>query len=248
MGNARLAQYVLPWVATAKRPLLLEELKEAIAIEPLQPYSNPEHQVNDLNQIVSYCGNLILLDEQDDTVQFMHQTIKMFLLDICRDETNAIFHFEQRATNHYAGEICVTYLNFNDFQRKLNRKPKELYLPIPEAILTASLSDNPNSIKNSIWRNVARLRGHRKDYKLVPSHVFIGAEMYNDSRAMQALQTEHPFLSYAAEYWLHHCADFEKNKTQTWRLWKELLFSKDGLAIMPWDFSEWSKYTRTICC
>lgn len=43
MGNARLAQKVLPWVATAKRPLLLEELKEAIAIEPLQPYSDPEH-------------------------------------------------------------------------------------------------------------------------------------------------------------------------------------------------------------
>lgn len=81
MGNAILPQKVFPWVATARRPLLIEELREAIAVERLQPYTDPERLVNKLSQIVSCCGNLIVLGEQDDTVQLTHQTVKMFLFD-----------------------------------------------------------------------------------------------------------------------------------------------------------------------
>ena len=55
-------------------------------VEPLQPYSDPERLVNDMSQIVSWCGNLIVLD---GTVQFTHQTVKMFLLDGFWDQNNA---------------------------------------------------------------------------------------------------------------------------------------------------------------
>lgn len=47
MGNAKLAKKNIPWVATTRRRMLFEELREAIAVEPLQPYSDPEHLVND---------------------------------------------------------------------------------------------------------------------------------------------------------------------------------------------------------
>lgn len=47
MGNAKLAKKIFPWAATTRRPMLFEELREAIAVEPLQPYSDPEHLVND---------------------------------------------------------------------------------------------------------------------------------------------------------------------------------------------------------
>ena len=247
MGNAKIAEKVFPWVATARRPLLLEELREAIAVEPLQPYSDPERLVNELSQIVSCCGNLIVLDEHDETVQFTHQTVKKFLLDSYTDKTNASFHFEQQETSHYVGEICVTYLNFNDFERKLIRKPRKRPLPTPEAILAVSLSDNPNSIRKSVWKKVARLRGHPREYNSDPSHAFTGVDLHNDSEAIRELYTEHPFVSYAAEYWLHHCADFEREKTQTWRLWKKLLLSKNGPARIPWEYSELlSKRARTV--
>lgn len=32
-GNAEVAKKIFPWVAIAKRPMLLEELREAIAVE-----------------------------------------------------------------------------------------------------------------------------------------------------------------------------------------------------------------------
>ncbi|MCJ1348387.1 hypothetical protein MMC31_006619 [Peltigera leucophlebia] len=244
MGNARLAEKGFSWVATTRRPLLLEELREAIAVEPLQPYFDPKRLVNDMSQIVSYCENLIVLDEQDKTVQFTHQTVKVFLLDGLRHQANANFHFEQRETDHYVGEICVTYLNFNDFKRKLVRKGPPL--PTPEAILEASLSIGLKSTSKSVWKKVARLKEHRRGYNPSPMHVFTGTALQNTLGAVREVQTKHSFLSYAAEYWLHHCADFKRSKTRTWHLWEELLLAEDEPAAMPWEYSEWSQRTRTV--
>ena len=244
MRNARLAKKVFSWVATARRPLLLEELREAIAIEPLQLYSDRERLVTDMSQIVSCCENLIVLDEQNRTVQFTHHTVKIFLLDSFRDQANANFHFEQRETDHHVGEICVTYLNFNDFQRKLIRKGPSL--PTPEAILMASLSVGSNSIGKSVWKRVTWLREHHRKSNTNPVHVFTGTVLQNNLGALRELQTEHPFLSYAVEYWLHHSADFKRTKTQTWHLWEELLLSEEEPAELPWDRSEWLQRTRTI--
>lgn len=142
------------------------------------------------------------------------------------------------------GEICVTYLNFNDFQRKLIRKGPSL--PTPEAILRASLSVGSNSIGKSVWKKVAWLRKHRRESNTDPVHVFTGTVLQNTLGALRELQTEHPFLSYAAEYWLHHCADFKRTKTQTWHLWEELLLSEEQPAELPWERSEWLQRTRTI--
>ncbi|MCJ1346754.1 hypothetical protein MMC31_004972 [Peltigera leucophlebia] len=245
MGNAKLAKRIFPWVATARRPMLLEELREAIAVETLQPYSDPERLVNDMSQIMSWCGNLIVLDEQDGTVQFTHQTVKIFLLESFRDQANADFHFEQQEINHYAGEICVTYLNFNDFKRKLIRQPKRLSLPTPEAILGATLSVEPSSTSTSVWKKVARLREYRRGYNPNPTYFFTGAALQDD-KAVRELQTEHPFVFYAAKFWLHHSANFERARTQTWRLWEGLLFFEEGPATIPWEYSDWSQRTRTI--
>lgn len=104
-GNAEVAKKVFLWMAIARRPMLIEELREAIAVEVLQSYSNPQRHVNGMSQILSWCGNLIVLDEEDGTVQFTHQTVKMFLLDSFRDQAFAEFHFRKPEIDHYAGEM-----------------------------------------------------------------------------------------------------------------------------------------------
>lgn len=52
-GNAEVAKKVFPWVAIARLPMLLEELREAIAVEVLQSYSNPQRHVNGMSQVLS---------------------------------------------------------------------------------------------------------------------------------------------------------------------------------------------------
>lgn len=164
IGNAEVAKKIFPWVPIARRPMLLEELREAIAVEVLQSYSNPQRLVNDMSQIVSWCGNLIVLDEEDGTIQFTHQTVKTYLLDGFRDQAFADFHFRKPEIDHYAGEICVTYLNFNDFKTKLIKQPKLLPLLTLELILRASLAQGQNSKIMSIWEKVARFRERRRGH------------------------------------------------------------------------------------
>ena len=172
--------------------------------------------------------------------------MKVFLLDSFRDQTNADFHFEHRVIENYAGEICVTYLNFNDFKTKLIKQPKGLPLPPPGAILRATLSADPSPMNKSIWEKVARLREHRRGYNPNLTNVFTGAARHDDLGAVRELQIEHPFFSDAAKFWLHHSANFERIKTQAWHLWERLLLSEDGLVVIPWEYSEWLQRTRTI--
>ncbi len=245
-GHSELARNIFLWVATAQRPMLLEEIREAIAVEPHQPHSDPQRFINDMSQIVSWCGNLIVMDEEDGTVQFTHQTVKTFLLDGFPDQTYADFHFQHAQINHYAGEICVTYLNFDDFKRKLIRQPKALSLPAPEAILKASLSSSLNSKPAFIWEQLARFRGRYKGENSDSGHVLSAEALRKYLGEVMELQQEHPFLLYASEYWLHHSAFFERTNTQTWHPWERLLFSEDGLAQMPWEYIEWARRTSTI--
>ncbi len=246
IGHAELAKKIFLWVATAQRPMLVEEIREAIAVEPHQEYSDRQRFINDMSQIVSWCGNLIVMDEEDGTVQFTHQTVKTFLLDGCPDKTNVEFHFQQAQIDLYAGEICVTYLNFNDFKRKLIKQPKALPLPAPEAILDATLSSGLNSKPAYIWGKLAQLRKRYRGQNLDSGQLFNTEALRKDLEEAVELQKEHPFLSYASEYWLHHSAYFDIKNTKTSRLWERLLFSEDGLAQIPWESNEWAQRTRKI--
>lgn len=80
-GKAKLAQQTFPWIAAAKRPLCLDELREAILIEVGQPYSKPDRFINDIQSINSWCENLVEIDEEHKSVRFAHHTILQFFLE-----------------------------------------------------------------------------------------------------------------------------------------------------------------------
>ena len=54
MGKAKIAKKIFPWGAIARRPMFLEEIKEAIGVEPLEQHSNPERLVNDMCWLSTY--------------------------------------------------------------------------------------------------------------------------------------------------------------------------------------------------
>ncbi|KAK8131140.1 hypothetical protein PG984_007578 [Apiospora sp. TS-2023a] len=113
------ARQVFPWVAAARRPLSIGELREAIAIEIGQQYTEPSKLCNDMEKIPSWCENLIEIDEETGSVQFAHSAVRAFLVDTPSDSTLADFHLDLEVVDHNIGEICVTYLHFNDFKKTL---------------------------------------------------------------------------------------------------------------------------------
>lgn len=74
-GNAEIVNRIFRWVIAAKRPLLLEELWEAIAIEPGDTFLQRDRLVNNAGRLVPWCSSLVASDEEDLLVQFAHHKI-----------------------------------------------------------------------------------------------------------------------------------------------------------------------------
>ena len=248
-GKVKIAEKVFRWVVVAKRPLDLEELQEAIAVEPCQPSFNPEKLVTNIDHIVPWCRGLVTLDEEEQVVQFAHHSVKHFLLSRESNLPSQNFHFRLSQADHEAGETCVTYLNFDDFKRQVAKFPSSNPPVEPRAILRAAMSTFPGSPIAHSWSKLERFRSNPREARLPSfdtvshlSHLAGG----NGPASFQKLQTKYAFLAYASEYWLPHTAGFEDSNTATWNLWKHLLVTSDTLAQAPWTSGDWIRRTRKL--
>jgi hypothetical protein len=106
--------------------MALDELCESISVEISQQHLKRDKLWNDMKNITSWCENLVEFDEDNELVQSTHSTVKRFLLEKSTDSSLKDFHVDSQYTNHYIGEICVTYLNFNDFQTALTQRARPL--------------------------------------------------------------------------------------------------------------------------
>ncbi|KAK7957786.1 hypothetical protein PG988_012634, partial [Apiospora saccharicola] len=71
---------ILKLMLVAMRPLSLDELREAISVVPLQTTWDPRKLVNDARSVLSSCGSLVFIDEEQLTAHFIHPSVQQFLL------------------------------------------------------------------------------------------------------------------------------------------------------------------------
>ncbi|KAI9786684.1 MAG: hypothetical protein M1839_006235 [Geoglossum umbratile] len=243
-GKGEIAKKVFRWVAAAKRPLSLSELREAIAIESGQTVRSSERLANDIKAVVSWCGDLVYIDEEEQVVQFAHPTVKQFFISDPSHPRSVNFHFQISEVNHEAGELCVTYLNFNDFKRQLIRVPNTPLLS-GQAILQASMSA---SLGRGLAGSLSKLRSNRKPQISADDNVFRQLQDIAgvaDEGILRNLQASYSFLAYARKYWLLHTADFSRDCSKNWVLWKTLL-SSTSFALLPWSSGEWECRSPSI--
>ncbi|KAH8667894.1 hypothetical protein BGZ61DRAFT_498355 [Ilyonectria robusta] len=195
-GKAKLAQQTFPWIAAAKRPLCLDELREAILIEVGQPYSKPDRFINDIQSINSWCENLVEIDEE-------HKS----------------FHFNLEEADHHLGEICVTYLNFNDFKTALARR----HQPLP-----------PITPVNMAWSTLPRRWRPTAAIPLLGKSSSQTKSEFATVTAIETLQLANPFLRYASIHWIFHTRNFEKESSKMWHTWKQMIIHGHALAVSPW--------------
>ena len=236
------------WVAAAKRPLSLMEIREAIAVEPCQPFSQQDKLVNDVRQLIPWCGNLLALDEEEGLVQFAHHSVKDYLLSEEISEISSHhFRIELRDIDQEAGEICCTYLNFSDFEKEVVHFPQVPSGLDPKAIIETSLSASSSpTLTSSLlwlnnWRKVRRATEHSALWRQLHLTSLRVATMWP-----QNLQTRYYFLAYASEYWLHHTSNF-KEENHCWSLFRRLVLTeKTTLAAKPWSMEEWKEFGAKV--
>ncbi|KAH8781604.1 ankyrin repeat protein, partial [Hyaloscypha finlandica] len=102
-----LAQRALSWIIYAQRPLMISELRVALAIEAGDKALNSDG-VYDVEDVVSVCAGLVTVDEESSIIRLVHYTVQEYLVRTQLDWYPA-------AQEHIA-ITCLTFLSFEIFR------------------------------------------------------------------------------------------------------------------------------------
>jgi hypothetical protein len=241
--KSSLASQAFKWVAVSQRPLTLPELIEALAIERFAKFSRPERMVNDPSRIIPWCEGLLMLHE-DGEIQFAHPTVKEVLTSDRESSRIGNFSFTLCEADKEVGELCVTYLDFNDFKTQLVKVSKPRHLPA-RTVIESSI---PTNINKGLAKALLKLSRIRSRSSRESSDVLRPlAQVHPDGNGNSSITTtiQHPFLAYASRHWLAHSRNFHHND-RIWSLWHSMATEDGGLAIKPWTSYDWTHNKRTI--
>lgn len=230
-GKSAIANKAFQWIAIAKRPLTLDELREVISIKVGQQSSNPGQLVNDINRLPTWCENLVRIDEESRTAEFAHKAVHKFITEGSPGPDYAEFHFKTEEADHHAGEICVTYLNFSDFVAAMTRRSQTVKLD-PTGIAHSALKNSwnlPKSINNAVLTMRKNVQAETE-----PAGILATYNRSDDAEAINTLQIYYPFLKYASVHWISHTTRFRHRTSSTWGMWEQIFTQKHGLAEIPW--------------
>jgi hypothetical protein len=106
-GSSKMAKKILAWILCANRPLSTLELLHALAVER-EDSEIDEDNIMEAEQLLTICAGLVTIDEQSDSVRFIHYTTQDYL------QRN-----QQRWLPQADFEIaraCTTYLSMNGYR------------------------------------------------------------------------------------------------------------------------------------
>lgn len=227
-----LGKKIFEIVSAARRPLGLEELREAISIEPGNTTWNASKLVNDMEKSLGCCGSLVVIDEELSTVHFAHSSVKQHLETFPDEVDVSEYHIVPETANLVLGEIVVTYLNLDVLQQQLTNYSKasellstqdtsrlirtSLVLPaITSTTLARKLLKNRKTPQFDVGRELEKVGGFRRESKERPLHA-------------------HSLVSYAQEHWLSHVGLFDIRASIVWDLFVGLVQGDSKTLNRAW--------------
>ena len=232
-NKTTIAQKVFRWVLAAKRPLNLEELCEAVVVEPCQNFLRPGQRINNVKLLLPWCGNLLIQDEEEDFVHFAHHTVKQFLLSQHSATDLQYFSFDLMETDYEAGEICCTYLNLDNFKNQISTTSNGRLNMDVTAVIGAALPVDQTPAFMRSWMKKRRPNNFDLEDWLSPK---------TREGTQQQQHADYPFLTYASKYWLSHTTMFSEASSRTYNLFEHLLKTEKTLGIRNWSSSRLKQY------
>lgn len=78
-NRTRLATKVLTWPAKARRPMTVEELRMAVAVEAGQ-YDITEQDMPHAGMLIEVCTGLVVIEDTSNTMQLAHYSVQQYLM------------------------------------------------------------------------------------------------------------------------------------------------------------------------
>ena len=242
-----IGRQIFRWVTVAKRPLTVEELREAIGTKPLQEAWSDSMYINDMKKALACCGNLVFEEEEQQTVHFTHGSVKQYLLSRAVQESLSRYHVDLKKANKDAGAICVTYLNFSVFNRQMAHTTGK---SISTTDITSTVVKNSLPLGKSANKiALSLLRRNDKSGKSV--HRILEEAMGDtDVYRQHNILRQYSFRTYANQFWLEHTKEgIGPDSKKIWGLWCNLIEeagSRDTLSSIPWTLEDLKKRATIV--
>jgi hypothetical protein len=234
-------QNMFRWIIFARRPLKVDELREAIAFDINDTEWDQAKIPSELLRLIRSCGNLILINDETKEVQLAHYTVEQYLLDR-DDKFRTDFHIRKGESNWKLAQICVAYLSFSDFETQIvpyNDATTPKFAPIENAVMNQSLLTMGSTAAAAV-RIITKLRGEKR----LPSNIEYARHIpiQPPQSAPITLTKKYHLLSYVIDEWLSHSRCFtleastESQDTRGRLLFEDLVLEKSLLfQIRPWE-------------
>lgn len=232
-----LARKVFIWATVAKRPLHVEELREAVAIEPDDKSWN-EDSIPHEDLMFECCRGLIIKDD-DETAHFAHHTVQQYLTGGLAIKVDPFFQISVVNADILAGQTCVAYLSFSDFETQITSSTPTV-TPEHKGVLESG---------GPLW--IPSILGIRRPMFDIPYRLLRGDPAMRPSGSdywkhlrPKPKQKQNPspdvkdkyrLLSYAIDYWEPHSRSYQLSDSVFPRRLENLAKHK----TLVFDFRPW---------
>lgn len=214
------------FIAAAFEPLNLGQIQDVLGVAIGDTSWDPSKRINDIMRILRFCGSLIMVDEEERTVRFIHHTSRSFCLGSLGRLSHGALPFTEIEAHQELGEATLTYLSYGVFDKQISTRviPKIDGRQLPEhvaheAIGSSRLARSLFKRKSEGPRNIGPVLAG-----LVPDHT-----PGDDS------QDQHPFYPYAQRFWLLQSRHISRPDMRG--LWYHSMRNSDALDVQISNFT-----------
>lgn len=225
---------VLQHCGVSKRPFTLAELEELLSILPGQKSLDQAGMPNDMYAVISDCCGLAFVDEEEETVHYVHVSLRNHLFAQDSLEKN---QFVKADLDRDLGVLCMTYLSFNDFKRHLERVSKGSGVRVDPLEIGIASEDRSLSRSSKLARKLFRYRPHDRRPSIADLQRMLKVASNETSEESTWARPRYNFLKYAQVHWLFHLTQLEASgQPQIWQLFCRCAYDADlTLADRPWQ-------------
>lgn len=233
------ATKLLQFCGVLKRPLTAEEYEELLAISIDDKLLDTRKIPNSMNRIIRGCYGLTFIDDEERTVHFVHQSVKMHLFDV---ENKRVPKFDRRDVDKHMGLLCMTYLNFSNFSKqvtKTDKSGKSVLEPLQMGTSSVSSHDlRATGLVHKLYPKTERLLGMK--FREFEKNALESRDFQARFARPESQSHSFPFLSYAKTHWCLHLKELEaESGSKFWLLFCKCIEDKTLPLDRPWESYVW---------
>jgi ankyrin repeat domain-containing protein 50 len=117
-------------------------MQEVLSVVPGDRNWIPSRLLNDVYSALTCCGCLLIVDEEEFTVRFVHHSVKQYVLSGFNNTNNITFTVE--TAQRTMADIVVTYLGYGVFETELSRTkvPQVMIQSAPSSVINATMGSS----------------------------------------------------------------------------------------------------------